>query len=146
MHIRLVCLTKYRRGTFKDDMLTACERIMCDVCGDSGFEPGEFTGEEDDVYLLVRHPPTIALSRLGNSIKGVSLRHLRADYADRINRARSMQATLGHRSTSAHSSAERPCPSSRSTSVARSDRTSAVVGERAIPLSAEAPNCLGATR
>ncbi|MFC8436420.1 IS200/IS605 family transposase, partial [Streptomyces sp. NPDC057253] len=40
----------------------------------------------DHVHLLVHYPPKIALSKLINSLKGVSSRYLRAEYTSRINR------------------------------------------------------------
>lgn len=40
----------------------------------------------DHVHLLVYYPPKIALSKLVNSLKGVSSRYLRAEYTGRINR------------------------------------------------------------
>lgn len=46
----------------------------------------EFNGETDHVHLLVHYPPKIALSKLINSLKGVSSRYLRAEYTGRINR------------------------------------------------------------
>lgn len=46
----------------------------------------EFNGEDDHVHLLVHYPPKVALSKLVNSLKGVSSRYLRAEYTGRINR------------------------------------------------------------
>ncbi|MFF6984361.1 IS200/IS605 family transposase, partial [Streptomyces sp. NPDC008343] len=43
-------------------------------------------GETDHVHLLVHYPPKTALSKLINSLKGVSSRYLRAEYTGRINR------------------------------------------------------------
>ena len=37
------------------------------------------------MHLLVPYPPKVALSKLINSLKGVSSRCLRAEYTDRIN-------------------------------------------------------------
>lgn len=48
------------------------------VCVDSGADLVELNGEDDHVHLLVEYPPTIALSRLVNSLKGVSSRMLLA--------------------------------------------------------------------
>lgn len=46
----------------------------------------EFNGETDHVHLLVHYPPKVALSKLINSLKGVSSRYLRAEYTARLNR------------------------------------------------------------
>lgn len=92
LHVHLVFVTKYRRGVLNDEMLTRCEQVMREVCDDFGAELREFNGEPDHVHLLIHYPPTIALSRLVNSLKGVSSRRLRQDYVGRINRV----GTRGH--------------------------------------------------
>ncbi|MFD3595624.1 IS200/IS605 family transposase, partial [Nocardia sp. NPDC058640] len=40
----------------------------------------EFNGETDHVHLLVEYAPKVAVSRLVNSLKGVSARRLRDQY------------------------------------------------------------------
>lgn len=79
-------VTRYRREIFDDAMLTRCEEIMRDVCESFGAELREFNGEGDHVHLLVHYPPKVAISKLVNSLKGVSSRYLRAEYTGRINR------------------------------------------------------------
>lgn len=69
-----------------DAMLKRCEEIMREVCGKFETELREFNGEADHVHLLVHYPPKVALSKLINSLKGVSSRHLRAEYTGRIAR------------------------------------------------------------
>ena len=92
LHVHLVFVTKYRRGVFDDAMLTRCEQVMREVCADFGADLREFNGEPDHVHLPVHHPPTLALSRLVNSLKGVSSRRLRQEYGGQIDRDR----TAGH--------------------------------------------------
>jgi putative transposase len=58
------------------------EAIMRAVCEDFGCELVEFNGETEHVHLLVNFPPTVALSRLVNSLKGVSSRRLRQEFPD----------------------------------------------------------------
>lgn len=53
---------------------------MREVCGSFGAELVEFNGEDDHVHLLVNFPPTVQLSKLVNSLKGVSSRYLRRDH------------------------------------------------------------------
>ncbi|MFG2854720.1 IS200/IS605 family transposase [Streptomyces mirabilis] len=86
LHAHLVFVTKYRRGVFDDAMLQRCEEIMREVCTSFETELREFNGEADHVHLLVHYPPKVALSKLINSLKGVSSRYLRAEYTRRINR------------------------------------------------------------
>lgn len=49
-----------------------------------GAELREFNGETDHVHLLVHYPPKVALSRLVNSLKGVSARRLRQEFPAHI--------------------------------------------------------------
>ena len=83
----MVFVTKHRRGVFDAKMLTRCEQVMAEVCADFGATLAEFNGAQDHAHLLVQYPPKVALSHLVNSLKGVSSRRLRQDFADRINPA-----------------------------------------------------------
>ena len=53
---------------------------MRDGCTDFGCDLAEFNGEGSHVHLLVNFPPKVALSRLVNSLKGVSSRRLRQEF------------------------------------------------------------------
>ncbi len=44
----------------------------------------KFNGETNHVHLLVHYPPKVALSRLVNSLKGVSARRLRQEFPTHI--------------------------------------------------------------
>ena len=94
LHVHLVFVTKYRRGVLNDDMLTLCESTMRSVCDDFEAQLVEFNGEEDHVHLLVEYPPKIAISKLVNSLKGVSARRLRFEFTGQVNR-HSMNGPLG---------------------------------------------------
>ena len=59
---------------------------MAAVCQDFSAELSEFHGETDHVHLLVHYPPTVALSRLVNSLKGVSARYLRQEFQTHLTR------------------------------------------------------------
>lgn len=80
IHVHLVFVTKYRRKVFSDEHLTALERIFADVCTSFDCRLEEFDGEPDHVHLLVSFPPTVEISRLVNSLKGVSSRYMRRDF------------------------------------------------------------------
>jgi putative transposase len=82
----LVFTTKYRRGAFTDPILTRCEEIMRAVCVDFGAELREFNGETDHVHLLVHYPPAVSISKLVNSLKGVSARYLRQEHGTHLRR------------------------------------------------------------
>ena len=68
-------------------MLNRCEQVMAQVCADLGATLAEFNGQEDHVHLLVQYPPKVALSHLVNSLKGLSSRRLRQDFAGKNNPA-----------------------------------------------------------
>lgn len=82
MHAHLVFITKYRHPVFTSTHLDRCEQIMRDVCADFEAELVEFNGEDNHVHLLVHFPPKVTLSKLVNSLKGVSSRLLRKEFED----------------------------------------------------------------
>jgi putative transposase len=80
----LVFVTKYRHRIFNDAHLKRMEEIMLAVCADFECELVEFNGENNHVHLLVNFPPKAALSKLVNSLKGVSSRRLRQEYPELV--------------------------------------------------------------
>ncbi|UXY27848.1 IS200/IS605 family transposase [Streptomyces sp. HUAS TT20] len=84
LHAHLVFMTKYRHKVFNDAHLTRMEEIMRAVCADFECELVEFNGENNHVHLLVNFPPKVALSKLVNSLKGVSSRRLRQEYPELV--------------------------------------------------------------
>jgi putative transposase len=80
IHARLVFVTKYRRGVRTGKHLDCLRSVFADVCQDFGATLAEMDGEDDHVHLLVEYPPTVQLSKLVNSLRGVSSRMLRAKY------------------------------------------------------------------
>ncbi|BAQ49388.1 IS200/IS605 family transposase [Methylobacterium aquaticum] len=77
LHAHLVFVTKYRRDVLSALAIRDLTAIFAKVCGDFGAELVECSGEDDHVHLLVTYPPTVTLSKLVNSLKGVSSRRLR---------------------------------------------------------------------
>ena len=77
LHIHLVFLTKYRRSVFTKAVLEDLKEIFASVCQDFEAELVEFDGEKDHVHLLINYPPKVSVSRLVNSLKGVSSRPIR---------------------------------------------------------------------
>ena len=73
-------MTTYRHPVFTAIHLDRMEAIMRAVCEDFGCQLVEFNGETEHVHLLVNFPPTVALSRLVNSLKGVTSRQLRQEF------------------------------------------------------------------
>lgn len=72
MHVHLVFVTKYRRDVFSKEILDDLRSIFDSVCKDFKAELIEFNGDDDHVHLLVNYPPKMAVSKLVNSLKGVS--------------------------------------------------------------------------
>ena len=77
-------MTKYRHKVFTDAHLKRMEEIMRAVRADVECELIESNGENNHVHLLVNFPPKVALSKLVNSLKGVSSRRLRQEYPELV--------------------------------------------------------------
>ena len=77
MHVHLVFVGKYRKKLFTKEVLDFMETVFRDVCTDFESELKEFNGEGDHVHLLINYPPKVSVSKLVNSLKGVSSRHVR---------------------------------------------------------------------
>lgn len=84
LHVHLVFVTKYRRGALTGPILARCRQIMSEICRDFGATLAEFNGEQNHVHLLVQYPPTVQISILVNSLKGVSARILRKEFSRHI--------------------------------------------------------------
>ena len=80
LHAHLVFITKYRGKVLNEAVLERMETIMKDVCLKFEVELTEFNGEQDHVHLLVNYPPKVQLSKLINSLKGVSSRLIRKEF------------------------------------------------------------------
>jgi putative transposase len=80
----LVFVTKYRHRVFSDRHLHRMQETMRDVCADLECELVEFNGEDNHVHPLVNLPPKVALSKLVNSLTGVSSRRMRREYPDLV--------------------------------------------------------------
>ena len=78
LQAHLVLVPKYRRAVINERVFAVLRTAWAQVCEDFGCELRETGWEADHVQLLVRYPPKVALSRLVNSLKGVSARRLRA--------------------------------------------------------------------
>ncbi len=76
-------MTKYRRGVLTSDHLDFLKPVFGKVCADFNADLSEFNGEDDHVHLLVQYPPQMQVSKLVNSLKGVSSRRLRQHFSVR---------------------------------------------------------------
>jgi putative transposase len=82
LHAHLVFVPKYRKKIFTKEYLELMHQVFYEVCIDFKTELVEFNGEVDHVHVLVSYPPQISLSKLINSLKGVSSRMLRKQYPE----------------------------------------------------------------
>lgn len=80
LHAHLVFVTKYRRKVFNNEILIRLEQILREACNDFEVELKEFVGEKDHIHILLEYPPKVQLSKLINSLKGVSSRLLRQEF------------------------------------------------------------------
>ena len=82
LHVHLVFVTKYRQKVFPDEILKTMEVIFRNVCQEFETELVEMNGEVDHVHLLLNYPPKVSISKLVNSLKGVSSRLLRKQHPE----------------------------------------------------------------
>lgn len=62
------------------------EAIMEKVCEEFETKLVEFNGDGDYIHLLIEYPPKVALSKLVNSLKGVSSRKIKRHHPEIANR------------------------------------------------------------
>ena len=77
MHVHLVFVTKYRKKIFNSTSINILNMIFSEVCDKFEATLVEMDGEQDHVHLLIEYPPKLTISKLINSLKGVSSRLLR---------------------------------------------------------------------
>ena len=82
LHVHLVFVTKYRYGVLTPQALESLNEIFEAVCRDFEAKLVETNGEDDHVHLLVHYPPKVPVSKLVNSLKGVSSRLLKKKHPE----------------------------------------------------------------
>ena len=81
MKYHLVLVTKYRRKCFTSEMLVRMKEIVENLLSSQEVELLEFGGETDHIHLLISLNPTVQPSKLINSLKTVTSRLLRKEFA-----------------------------------------------------------------
>ncbi len=84
LHVHLVFVTKYRNKVFTKKILERMKEIFTDTCEKLDATLQEFDGEHDHVHLMIHYPPKLQLSKLVNSLKGVSSRYIRREFSPQI--------------------------------------------------------------
>lgn len=80
----LVLVTKYRRKCLTQEMLQRLEAICQEQCEHWSLELLEFGGEADHIHLLLDAHPALEMSKFINSLKTVSSRLIRKEYAEHL--------------------------------------------------------------
>jgi putative transposase len=86
LHVHLVFVTKYRRKVLTEAAHETLRDLFARLCQEFEARLVEANGEDDYVHLLVEYPPKVALSKLVNSLKGVSSRRLRQLHPEIVQR------------------------------------------------------------
>jgi putative transposase len=86
LHVHLVFVTKYRRKVLTEAAHETLRDLFARLCQEFEARMVEANGEDDHVHLLVEYPPKVALSKLVNSLKGVSSRRLRQLHPEIVQR------------------------------------------------------------
>jgi putative transposase len=82
----LVLVTKYRRRCFTKAMLSRLETICREQSDNWGLTLVEFGGEADHVHLLLDAHPALDMSKYINSLKTVTSRMIRKEFAVHLQR------------------------------------------------------------
>ena len=85
INLHIVFATKYRRKVINAQMLERMKEIFSRLCQNQKSELIEFGGESDHVHLLVDLSPDVAVSKLVNTLKTISSRLIRKEFAEHLN-------------------------------------------------------------
>lgn len=84
MKYHLVLLTKYRNKCFTGEILDSLKSICENQCEKWSVDLLEFGGESDHIHLILGLNPTIEPAKFINSLKTVTSRLIRKQYADHL--------------------------------------------------------------
>lgn len=74
LKVHLVCVTKYHDQVFSAPQIELIEKVFCEVAKKMNIQILEINGETDHLHVLVEYPPKLSVSKMVNSLKGVSSR------------------------------------------------------------------------
>ena len=84
MKYHLVLVTKYRNKCFTDEILDSLKTICENQCKKWEVDLLEFGGEDDHIHLMLGLNPTLQPSKFINSLKTVTSRLIRKQYAEHM--------------------------------------------------------------
>ncbi len=87
----LVFFTRYRGDFFTKELAIALENIFQNVCIDFDSKLLDLTIKHDHILLIIDYPPRVALSRIVNSMKGVSARLLKKQFPSILDKTKKGQ-------------------------------------------------------
>ncbi|MGB3509587.1 MAG: IS200/IS605 family transposase [Microcoleaceae cyanobacterium] len=82
----LVLTTKYRRKVFTGTMIERLHEIFAGLLEQQDCRLVSFDGEQYHIHLLFQYHPDIHLSKLVNSLKSVSSRKMRVEFASELSK------------------------------------------------------------
>lgn len=84
LEYHLVLVTKYRKACITEDMFQFLKAETVRIFALNEVELLEMNYEPDHVHLLFSAPPQVQLSKIINSYKSATSRHLRKNYAEHL--------------------------------------------------------------
>lgn len=70
----IICIAKYRDQVFSPEELELIEKVFYEVAKKMNMQILEINGEENHLHALIEYPPKLSISKILNSLKGVSSR------------------------------------------------------------------------
>lgn len=80
LKVHLVWITKYRKGTLRGDVSLRLRELIREICKANEVVIVKGYVSLDDVHLLVSYPPSLAVSKLVQYLKGKTSRKLLQEY------------------------------------------------------------------
>lgn len=84
LQTHIVFVTKYRHGCLTAAMLASMREQIERICKEWRCDLMELNGETDHVHLLVSSHPTVSISALVSSLKTVTARKIRSEFAEHL--------------------------------------------------------------
>lgn len=84
LQTHIVFVTKYRHKCITQPMLISLKEQVQQICVKWRSDLMEFNGESDHLHLLISSHPTVAISELVASLKTVTSRRMRSEFAEHL--------------------------------------------------------------
>ena len=84
LQYHMVLITKFKHPVIEGDIETRLYEIFQDLFSGAKCKILEVNSDKDYVHILFEAPPQVALSHLANSVKTVTSRRLRKEFAEQL--------------------------------------------------------------